>query len=438
MKKLFLSAVVTMISVLTFAQNFDREKLDKYFNALEKNNFYGSVFLVKDGQPIYSKSVGFADAENQKKINDETKFRIGSISKMFTSVIAFKLAEQGKLNFYETLDKYFPTVKNANKITIDYLLNHHSGIFNFTDDPAYADWETQPKTEKEMIDIISKYPSSFEPNTKGDYSNTNYVLLTYILQKISKMPYSDLVKKYITTPLNLTNTYVGGKINTDKNEAFSYLLNGKIVRHSETDTSITGGAGNIVSTPKDLAVFIKALFDGKLISSNSLDKMKTMKDGYGYGMFQYKFDGKVAYGHTGGIDAFGSSVSYFPEQKLAEVVITSTRKNHDMNAVAGTVMYAYSNKPYEIPTYEKQNLTSEDLDKYLGTYSSDKLPMKVIVTKDKNNLFAQADGQDALPLESIGVDRFRYQKAGIIIEFSPAEKSFILKQSGGKFKFIKQ
>lgn len=437
-KTIFVTLLIGTLSQIGYAQNFDKAKLDRYFNALEKDNFYGSILLTKDGKTLYSKSVGFADVENGQKINENTKFRIGSISKMFTSVIAFKLAEQGKLNLNQTIDKYFPTVKNANKITIDNLLNHHSGIFNFTNDKTYSEWETQPKTEKEMIEIISKYPSAFEPNSKGEYSNTNYVLLSYILQKITKTPYARLVQDYITKPLNLKNTYFGGKINPKNNEAYSYVFTGKMEKDTETDTSILLGAGGMVSTTSDLSVFIKALHEGKLINKTSLEKMKTIKDGYGNGIFQYPYDGKKAYGHTGGIDSFGSIVSYFPEDKISEVILSSTRKNLSVTDISKIVLDAYNNKPYEIPVYEKQNLTSADLDKYLGVYSSKQLPLKITVTKDKNQLIAQAEGQGALPLESSGKDQFRFVPAGIVMEFSPAEKTFILKQGGVKFKFTKE
>ncbi|MEG1026786.1 MAG: serine hydrolase domain-containing protein, partial [Flavobacterium sp.] len=179
--------IFTTVAFLTLAQlslaqtTFDKKKLDHYFDTLEQNNkFIGSVSVSKDGEIIYSKSVGFADVESKIKATDKTKYRIGSISKSFTAVLVLKAVENNKLDLSTTINKWFPTISNGDKITVKQLLNHRSGIHNFTDDSDYLDWNTQSKTEKEMIEIISKGGSDFTPDSKAEYSNSNYVLLTYI------------------------------------------------------------------------------------------------------------------------------------------------------------------------------------------------------------------------------------------------------------------
>src|SRR5690606_40831367 len=158
-------------------------------------------------------------------------------------------------------------------------------IHNFTDDEAYLTYNTQPKTEKEMVEIITSVGSDFDPDTKFSYSNSNYVLLSYILEKSFKESYAQLLQKYIAKPLNLKNTYLGGKINTDNKEAKSYSNIGLWVAELETDTSIPLGAGGIVSTPTDLAKFNDALFQGKVLKNEDLELMKTINDGYGLGLF---------------------------------------------------------------------------------------------------------------------------------------------------------
>src|SRR5690606_31662976 len=140
----------------------------------------------------------------------------------FTAVLVLKAVENNKLELATTIEKWFPTIPNADKITVKQLLNHRSGIHNFTDDSDYLNWNTQRKTEKEMIGIISKGGSDFTPDSKAEYSNSNYVLLTYIVEKAFSESFSELLNKYIVKPVGLTNTYVFGKVDTSLNEAKSY------------------------------------------------------------------------------------------------------------------------------------------------------------------------------------------------------------------------
>ena len=310
--KFFATLLIGVLSLGGFAQDFDRIRLDDFFNTLDANNrFMGSVAVFQNGKIVYAKSIGFSDIENKIKANENSKYRIGSISKTFTSVLVLKAIENSKLEIDQTIDQFFPTVKNANKITIKHLLGHSSGISNFTSDKDYMNWNTKAKTEKEMVEIIANGGSVFEPGAKVEYSNSNYVLLTYILEKTFKKSYADLLVKYITVPIGLTNTYFGSKIDTKNNECNSYSFSGTWDLESETDMSVPLGAGGVVSTPCDLVKFSDALFGGKLLNKESLELMKTFNGNYGLGLFKFPFNEKIGYGHTGGIDGF-SSVLLFP------------------------------------------------------------------------------------------------------------------------------
>lgn len=302
-KNLILTIAIVFLTHLGFAQDFDSAKLDSYFNALETNNkFMGSVAVSKDGEIIYAKSVGFADVENHKKATENTKYRIGSISKTFTAVLVFKGVEAGRIDLDQHIIEFFPSFPNGDKITIEQLLNHRSGIHNFTSNEDYLTWNTSPKSEVEMLDIIAKKESDFEPGTKAEYSNSNYVLLSYILEKSFKKPYSQILRENITEPLVLKNTSLGGPIDPNENESKSYSWMGNWKLEPETDNSIPLGAGGIVSTPSDLVRFSDALFGGKIIKEENLKQMETLKDNYGMGLFQYPFDTKFGFGHTGGIE----------------------------------------------------------------------------------------------------------------------------------------
>lgn len=430
--------ILTFTIQIGFSQTFDKIKLDSYFQALETSNkFMGSVALSQNGKVIYTKQIGFADIDNKVKPDDNTKYRIGSISKTFTTILVFKAIEEKKLKLTDKIDKYFPSIKNAKIITISNLLNHRSGIHNFTAIEDYLKWNTEKKTENQLIEIIAKSGSDFEPDTKAEYSNSNFVLLSFILQRIYKKHYAQLLTEKITRPIGLKSTYFGKQTNIKDNECYSYSFKGNWTKEAETDMSIPLGAGAIVSTPSDLTQFADALFSGKLVPTKTLELMKTLKDKYGMGLFQVPFGDKFGYGHNGGIDGF-SSVMYHFEDSNVSMALTSNGTNFDNNQISIVLLSAVYNKPYEIPTFKNFEVTREDLDKYLGVYASTQIPLKITITKKDKTLIAQATGQPSFALDAKEKDKFKFDQAGVVLEFNPTDKSMILKQGGGTFNFTKE
>jgi len=437
-KKIFTTFILGLFGSTAFSQTLNKVKLDSLVQVLDtKNKFMGSMTISQREKIIYSKSIGKADIESNKFITEITKFRIGSISKMFTTVLIFKAIEEKKLSLSVTLDKFFPTIDNAKIITISNLLNHRSGIHNFTNDSIYLTYNTIQKTEMEMVNIIKDGKSDFKPNTKAEYSNSNFVLLSFVLERIYKKTFGQLITEKIVKPLGLKNTYVGSKINLKNEECNSYSFAEKWVKETETNMSISKGAGAVVSTPNDLTKFIENLFHGRLISSTSLEQMKTLKDNYGMGMFQVPFYDKKGYGHTGGIDGFLSVLYYFPSDSLS-ISITSNGQTYDNNNIVIAGLSSYYNKPYDIPTFINLITKTEELNDYIGEYSSPEFPLKITITKDNLTLIAQATGQSSFPLDAVSKNKFEFKIAGIKLEFTPETKQMILKQGGGKYLLIKK
>lgn len=439
MTNTFLTTILLLIfGQVGFSQTFDKTKLDNYFNTLEENNkLMGSIAVSQNGEIIYTKSIGLADVENEVKATANHTYRIGSISKSFTAVLVLKAMEEKKLDLHQPIDKWFPTITNAKKITVKHLLSHRSGIHNFTDGPEYLTWNTQPKTEKEMVEIIEKGGSDFKPDSKAVYSNSNYVLLTYILEKTYNDSYADLLQEYIVKPIGLANTFIFGKINTREKECKSYKFVGSWKEETETDASIALGAGAIASTPRDLTMFLDALFGGQLLSDESLATMKTIQDGYGIGLFQFPFYDRIGYGHTGGIDGFSSVYAHFPDDTIS-YALTSNGKNINTNDVSIAVLSAVYGEPYEIPVFTTYELSSEDLDKYVGVYASKQIPLKITITKDGNTLIAQGSGQPSFPLEATNKNQFKFEPAGAKFEFNPTNKTMILFQGGVQVEFTQE
>lgn len=437
MKFFFATLSFSLLLSAAYCQSVNTAQLDSLFDTLLANNkFMGSMAIAADGKIVYSNAIGKADIESGKELKPDTKFRIGSISKMFTAVLIFEAIEEKKLTLDQTIDHYFPGIENAQKITVDNLLNHRSGIHNFTNDPTYLSYNTQPKTEKELLDIIQKGKSDFEPGSKSEYSNSNYVLLSFILEKTYKKNFSDLLEDKITKPLGLENTYVGSKISIANNECYSYKFLQTWLKETETDMSIPLGAGAIVSNTGDLLHFIESLFDGKIISAGSLEKMKTVEGNFGRGMFSVPFQDKKGYGHTGGIDGFQSVLYYFPKEKVG-IVVLSNGGSYSLNELVVAGLSAYFNVPFEIPSFKTISLKSEDLDPFLGEYSSKDIPLKITITKDGSTLIAQATGQSAFPLQAVSKNTFEFKAAGIVLEFNAEQRQMILKQGGGKFTFTR-
>lgn len=434
----FFSFLFVLFSATSYAQEQKFLTLDSLFQILDVNNrFMGSLSISENGKVTYSKTIGKADLASGKSSDKLTKYRIGSISKMFTACLIFQAIEENKLSLTQNINRFFPKITSAKEISIGNLLNHRSGIHNFTNDTSYFNYYTASKSQKEMLEIIQASGSDFKSNSKAEYSNSNYILLSFILEKIYKKSYEELLDIKIIQPQGLKNTYFGKKLELAKNECASYRFSGKWELEKETNSSVSLGAGGIVSTTEDLLFFISNLFAGKIINTASLEQMTKLEDGYGMGIFPVPFYDKKGFGHTGGIDGFSSFLYIFPEEKIS-IALTSNGSRFNNNDIAIAALSDCFDKPFTLPSFYAVELTSADLDKYLGSYANPEIPIKISITKDSLSLIAQATGQPSFTLELIGKDSFEFSPAGVEIQFIPQKNLLILKQGGGEFSFKRE
>jgi CubicO group peptidase (beta-lactamase class C family) len=209
---------------------------------------------------------------------------------------------------------------------------------------------------------------------------------------------------------------------------------------AETHPSILFSAGAIVSTPNDLVKFIQALFDAQVVSKESVDQMKAIRDGEGAGMEPFTFAGKTFYGHTGGADNYGAWLAYLPEEKLA-VAYTTNAKVYPVKDIMNGIFDIYYNKPFQIPTFESVAISLEVLDKYVGVYSTPEAPVKFTITRNGATLYAQPPGAgSAVPLEATAQDKFKLDNgtaAGIVFEFDVEKNQMTIKRGGGQRVFTK-
>jgi CubicO group peptidase (beta-lactamase class C family) len=419
------------------AQTLDKAKLDQFLDRLaEKNKGMGSLALAKDGNVIYNHSFGYRQINgNEKKpLTAETKYRIASITKMYTSVMIFQLVEEKKLRLADTLDKFFPQIPNAARITIGKMLTHRSGIHDMEADGS---WGRQARTREEIVARVAQGQPDFEPDALHKYSNAGYILLGYIVEKAGGKPYQEALKERITSRIGLKDTYLGtGNTDPEKNEALSYIYVGGWREGAELDFSVAAGAGSILSTPADMTRFIQALFDVKLVSQDSLKHITTMRDDEGMGMEPFSFAGKTLYGHTGGSSNSGAWLAYLPDERLALAYTTNAKIYPVRNIVAG-ILDIYWNRPFQIPSFDALEVKPEILERYTGVYSVPGTPVKVTITRDGGTLYFQPAGQSAVPIEATAENKFKIDPF-VVFEFDAAKGEMTITRAGQKRIFTKQ
>jgi CubicO group peptidase (beta-lactamase class C family) len=425
------------------AQTLDKARLDQFFDRLaEKNKAMGSLTIARDGNVLYTRAIGYSQISGaeRKPLTAANRFRIGSITKMFTATMILQLVEEGKLKLTDTLDTFFPQVPNAPKITIAQILAHRSGIPNVRrEQNARGNISTLPMTKDEHLALIVKRTPDFEPDTKQSYSNSGYFLLGLILEKVTGKSYAEALEERIASKIGLNDTDLAtGNIDVNKNEALTYVhFGGDWKPVSETHPTMLFSAGAIVSTPGDMARFIHALFEGKLVSKNTLDHMRTMRDGEGFGMVTFTFAGRTFYGHTVGADNYGAWLAYEPEEKLA-VAYTTNAKIYPVGNIVSGVVDIYYHRPFQIPALESIVVNPDVLDRYVGVYSIPGAPAKARVTRDGSTLFFQPPGESsAVPLEATAEDKFQLEGVAVFT-FDAAKNQMTVKRRGGERVFTKE
>lgn len=426
------SFLLVILWLPAFAQPLNKSKLDSFIDHLETHRqAMGSVAISEDGRIMYQRSFGFAYADESDTLANATNtlFRIGSITKTFTATLVAHLAEEGLLSFDDTLARFYPNIKNARLITIRHLLNHSSGIHNFTNDAEYQQYLAEAKSPQELLDIIKNAGSDFTPGEKHEYSNSNYVLLGLIAERVTGKSYQQLLESIITGPLKLKNTRVGAAINPQKNMAYSYTYQNGWQPDTETHMSIPLGAGAIISTPTDLLVFIHALRNGKIVSQEMADSLLPAPDNnFGMGLFAFPFNDRTAYGHNGGIDGFRSNVAHFDREEVA-IAITLNGERLGINNIGLGMLSIYFNGSHDFPDFTEVKLSAQALEKFEGLYTNPNFPLDIKVFRENNQLFAQATGQQSFPLTATSKNKFTFNPAGIKVQFD-AESGVMLFQQG--------
>lgn len=419
------------------AQSTDQRPLDNFLDTLgQHDKFMGAIVIRDKGKEVYAHTVGHTHLDQGTLATAHTQYRIGSISKTITATLVLKAVEEGRLELSHSVDTFFLSIPHADQITLAQLLNHHSGIHNFTGDPDFAQWRTEPKTEGEMVGIIAQGGSDFEPGTQGEYSNSNYVLLSYILQKVYAKPYAQILKEQIIDPLQLKETQFGDEHIPDGEKVRSYTFEVQWNPVTDTDASIPMGAGAILMSAHDLARFVEALYGGKLLSRPSLETMLTITDGYGMGVFKTELMGRATYTHDGKIDGFNAIYYYFPGEQLTYVML-SNAENYNLPLLHRTMIAPYLDLPLDLPELALYKVSPTELQALGGRYTSTDSPLVITISEREGKLLAQPEGQRIYTMDAAGPNRFQHDKSGVTLEFDTTQQTMTMAQGGQELHFTR-
>jgi CubicO group peptidase (beta-lactamase class C family) len=438
-KKLLVILFILGLTQSILAQQTVPQKLDELIDAYVKwDKFNGSALIAEHGKILLEKGYGFKNFQNNTLNDSNTIFQIASITKQFTSTMILKLVELKKMALTDKLSKYYPDFSNGNSITIENLLTHTSGIISDApDDSSFINSEEQKMTHEErFLASIKNRKLDFSPGTNWEYSNSGYILLGYIIEKVLKMTYFEAVRKYIFAPLNMTHSGFDFEHlrDTEKATGYSTISDSSKIEGSSIDFDSTGpfAAGAIYSTVGDLYKWHEGLQSNKIITKISLDKACTpFKNNYGYGWEIDSFLGKRIVSHSGVITGFNSNIARIPEDDVC-IVLLNNMEGSGIGAITKKIFSILYNQPYSVPVKRQEiKLSEETLKKYVGTYEITSPPISAEVTIENGKLVIQASGGQKLELLPYQENHFF-----IIVQDDEAEIEFGIDESGKIDKII--
>ena len=326
-------------------------KADEYMRLAMKTGFTGTILIASKGTPVVSKGYGFANVEWQIPNAPDTKFRIGSITKQFTSMVVMLLREQGKLKVEDSVCVYVTPCPDAWKpVTIHHLLTHTSGIPTYTALPEWRKVNMMPKTIDEMVGFFRDLPLQWVPGEKYAYNNSGYFLLGVVIEKVTGKKYEEALREMVLAPLGLNDTGYDWTATILPKRASGYMGNGPALQNAAPlDMQQPYSAGSLYSTVEDLLKWDQALYTEKLLPAAAKEKMWTPAlQNYAYGWnvraASPQTFGYQVIGHSGGINGFSSMIIRLPEPNVT-VIVLGNNGTTPASRVASDLLAIYFGQP---------------------------------------------------------------------------------------------
>lgn len=467
--------VVCYIITANTASAQTEKKLDSLFSTLAKQGYLNGCVLIADqGKPIYQKAFGYANFDTKQALTNETMFELASVSKQFTAMAIMQLHQQGKLGYTDSLNKYFPELP-YHGITISNLLHHTSGI------PEFLGWDAKLvdvnriNYNKDIAAALAKNKNAllFKPGEQLAYSNTNYVLLALIVEKVSGMPFGDYLDKNIFKPLGMSHTQVYPQRSVKQkiaDYAYGYLYDpakGRFVINDDLSANrfeyyFDGVAGpyGISSNTGDMLKWDQALYTEKLVSKaeQALAYVPSkLNDGtdaklsglvYGFGwLILSEHYGTRRYMHSGGYPGYMTMICRYPDKNKTIILLTNIYNVINLYALTFAVENALFDKPFTIPTALPFNksiaLSPAQLKTIEGSYGFKGAPqVKFTITTENGQTYAQITGQPKVEIYAESETDFFYTVVAAKIKFSKDDKGAVTKltlfQGGREVEAIRE
>ncbi len=414
------------------------------------DNAGAAVLVARGNEVVYSGAAGLADIESGRTLTEHSLFRIGSVTKPFTATAALMVAEAGGFGLDQTIDRWYPNMPNADRITIEHLLTHTSGLASYTEQPDFMDHVESYIAPQDLEALIASLDPLYEPGTSWSYCNSGYVLLGRIVEEMTGSSLEAFLQEHIFMPHDMVRSsiYDNREEILRRDEALGHAWNGENYERSlDWDMSWAAGAGAIQSTVGDLFQFARAWFGGKLLSAEMMEAATTAVEidgqpanafgqGYGYGWAFGEFRGEPVIWHSGGLHGFISQLSYFPRLDITAIALVNAEPSNGLNPQAlvtsMTELAAWQDlAPQE--SYRTVNTSTLNLADYAGRYAYPGGAVMTVRTED-GRLLAQLTGQQEFELHARGQDEFFWKVVEASIRFVRNDEGLVtggLHRQGG-------
>lgn len=420
------------------------DKVDEYLNAyIQMNQFSGSVLIAKEGKVLLNKGYGYANHEFNIKNKPTTRFRIASLTKGFTALAIMQLREQDKLHLSDALSKFISDYPRGNEITIKHLLTNTSGIPNHTEFEDFAkERRVFHYTVSQTIETFKNKPLEFTPGDGFSYSNSNYILLGFIIEQVSGTGYAEYIEQNIFKLLNMEDSGFEEPQKVISNFAQGYLVrNNEVQRARFRDMSNAHASGALYSTIEDLYKWDRSLYTEELIGKKSLEAIFTpYKDNYAFGWGVVDVFNHRMIGHFGEIDGFTSNISRFPDEDVC-IILLSNFQDIPFNRINRDLLALVFGEKYTVPEVVKTiNLRPDILKAMVGDYELEP-GFNFSILFSEGVLYCQPTGQTKLELIPISESEFLLKGVDAKISFEKNTndeiEGLILHQGDKKFSALR-
>ncbi|MGL5002177.1 MAG: serine hydrolase, partial [Casimicrobium sp.] len=386
-----------------------------------------AIIVTKDGKTVFRRAYGLADVEKKTPLTPDAVMRIGSITKQFTAVAIMMLEEQGKLNLQDEITKHLPDYPAPKqRVTVEHLLTHTSGIRSYTNKPTYAASMAKEMTVAQMIDTFKNDPLEFAPGRQFRYNNSGYFLLGAIVEKVSGMSYAEFLAKNVFVPLDMKDTAHEGFERSGgrkRIEGYGRRADQFVASANTVHMSQPYAAGALISTVDDLARWDAAIAAGKLLKSENWKRVftpYTLSDGkksaYGYGWNIGKTRGRESIEHGGGINGFLSHAIRIPSEGVYVALVTNTNATTTSTSYITEKLAAIAiGDPY--PEFKPAKLDAKTMDEAIGVYKIDDKENRTI-SREGEAMFLQRTGRPKLAILAASASEYFVENSFTSIRFN--------------------